>query len=250
MTELVINELHKKEEYTAISRQRSSVYGLLALFYRHEPDEDLIRSLRQQEILQGLEEAGLSLNVNELCDGPIEAVIQRLKTEYTRLFIGPGKHVVLNESVYRDSEGLLWGKSTVAVKGFIEATGLDLDAEWSGLPDHISIELELMQRLTDHEAELWNYIPAGKYIWIENDLDSVRRCIGTEREFMQKHLLQWVPLLCDMILDQIPLSFYSEISQFTKNFVTFDSKFINNLFQNIILFNNNVNHEEKKGEVK
>ncbi len=225
MTELVINELHKKEEYTEAARQRSSVYGLLALLYRHEPDEDLVRSLRQPEILRGIEEAGLTLNVNELREGSIEAVIQRLGTEYARLFIGPGKHVNLNESVYRDSEGLLWGKSTVAVKGFIEATGLDLDVEWSGLPDHISIELELMQRLTDHEAKLW----------IENDLDSVRQCIGTEREFMQRHLLQWVPLLCDMILDQNPLSFYCEISQFTKNFVFFDSKFINNLVRNIIV---------------
>ena len=225
MTEFVINELHKKEEYTAISRQRSSVYGLLALLYRHEPDEDLVRSLRQPEILRGLEEAGLTLNVNELCDGSIEAVIQRLETEYTRLFVGPGKHVVLNESVHLESEGLFWGDSTVSVKDFIESMGLNLNVEWGGLPDHISIELELMQHLTNHEAELW----------IENDLDSVRRCIGTEREFMQKHLLQWVPRLCDMILDQNPLSFYCEVSQFTKNLVTFDSKFINDLVRNIIL---------------
>lgn len=223
MTELVTIELPEKEEYTATARQRSSVYGLLALFFRREPDEDIVRFLRQPEVLRGLEEAGLALNVNELCDGPIETVIQKLRTEYTRLFIGPGKHVSLNESVHRDSEGLLLGKTTVAVKGFIEAMGLDLDVEWSGLPDHISVELELMQRLTDHEAELW----------IENDLDSVRRCIGTEREFMQRHLLQWVPCLCKKVLDQNPLSLYHEISQLTRKFVNFDSKYVDDLARNI-----------------
>ena len=238
--ELVTDKLISKEEYSASARQRSSVYGLLALFYRREPDEDLIRFLRQPEILRGLAEAGLTLNVfaksNELCDGPIEAVIQRLETEYTRLFIGPGKHVSLNESVHRDSEGLLFGKSTVAVKGFIEAIGLDLDLEWSGLPDHISVEMELMQRLTDYEARLW----------IEYDLDSVRQCVGTEQEFLQRHILQWVPCLCNKILDQNPMSFYREINKLTLKFIAFESKYIDDLTKTIVHCHDKNDHKKKK----
>ncbi len=222
MAELTVHELHWKKECSKAASQRSSVYYFLALFYRHEPDEELIQFLKKPEVLRGFEEAKLALNVKKLYEGPVEAVLRNIGTEYTRLFIGPGQHVPLNESVYCDNNGLLFGKSTVAVIQFIEQTGLELDTDWRGLPDHISVELELMQHLTQHEAE----------IWIADNLVPVNRCIMTEQMFMQKHILQWIPQLCDKVLELNPLPLFRDISKFTKKFITFDIEYINNLAGN------------------
>jgi len=82
-----------------------------------------------------------------------------LAVEFTRLFIGPGPHISPHESVNTEThdvkEAALWSAQTVKVKKFIEAAGLEYDDSFSGMPDHVTAELEFMQRLAAKEAEAW-----------------------------------------------------------------------------------------------
>jgi TorA maturation chaperone TorD len=134
------------------------------------------------------------------------------------LFIGPGKHIAPYESVYRDNGDALWSETTVEVKNFIESSGLEYSYNWSGLPDHIGVELEFMQRLTCHEKDAWT----------RDDKEIAIRCLEFEKRFIDEHLSQWVPIFCDKVKEETRVAFYGEMAEFTRQFIEFDSKLIDN----------------------
>ena len=106
-------------------------------------------------------------------------LIEDLAVEYARLFLGPDKHISPHESVHHERDGgdwgALWGKSTVEVKKFIESAGLEYISEYSGMPDHISVELEFMQQATSREAQAWE----------SNDSEGALYCLKMEKKFLE-----------------------------------------------------------------
>jgi TorA maturation chaperone TorD len=165
--------------------------------------------------------AGINLE-EEFLSQPEEKLLHDLAVEYTRLFLGPGKHISPHESVHHERDGgdwgRLWGKSTVEVKKFIETAGLEYKSEYSGLPDHISVELEFMQELTKRETQAWK----------EKDREGAIYCLKIEKKFIEEHLAKWIPTFCDKIISEAEFSFYREMSMLAKNFIEFESKKINN----------------------
>ena len=135
--------------------------------------------------------------------------------EFTRLFIGPGRHISPHESIFTEVDGDaggLWGTTTVEVKKFIETTGLDYDQTFTGLPDHISVELEFMQKLTEWEADKW----------IVKDSASADYCLSVQRMFLEQHLLCWLPQFCDAVIDMAEIPFYRAMAKLTKNYMEFE----------------------------
>lgn len=193
---------------------RSQTYGLLASIFRAEPDEALIEALRGPRIAGALAslEADLGDEFNALSD---QELCESLGLEYTRLFIGPGTHVSPHESVFVEVDGdagSLYGAKTVEVKKFIETTGLSYDKKFSGLPDHISVELEFMGKLADFESDKWS----------KNDADGAKYCLGVQKLFAEQHLLEWISKFSDKVCDQAELPFYSEMARITDEFIDFD----------------------------
>ena len=120
-------EEKKARRMIELSRQRSNVYGLLARMYRSEVTPDFLPRVRDPQFLGVLRGLGASIG-EEFFQRPEEEVLEDLAVEYTRLFLGPGRHIPPYESVHHERNdgdwGRLWGADTVAVKAFIEAAGL------------------------------------------------------------------------------------------------------------------------------
>jgi len=208
-----IEKMEIKMEVTA--ENRSYYYGFLSTVYLQEPTMEFIKSLRASNFLDDLNKSDLRLDKtinNDVNDNHLNNLV----LEYTRLFIGPGKHISPYESVYRDNEDALWSETTVEVKNFIESLGLEYSYNWSGLPDHIGVELEFMQRLTCHEKEAWT----------QEDKKQAIHCLEFEKRFVDEHLSQWVPTFCDKVKEEIRVAFYGEIANLTRQFIDFDSKLI------------------------
>ncbi len=197
---------------------RSQVYGLLATLFRAEPEEAFLKELQGPGLSGVFSELGLDLG-EDLQEKPVEESVEELAVEYTRLFLGPGPHISAHESVFIEVDGGaggLWGKKTVEVKKFIETAGLTYDTEFHGIPDHVSVELEFLQKLAEWEA--------GK--WAEDDTENAIFCLGVEKRFIEEHLGRWVPELCDKVVAQAELPFYKEIARFTKDFIRFEEELI------------------------
>ncbi len=204
--------------YTELAEQRSNIYGLLSLVYLHEPTIDFVRLLTSRDIQDLLEEAGFNVG-EQLNEGNEENFREELQVEYARLFLGPGSHVCPNESVWRDGGSMLWGKTTSQIKNLIESLGLTYRTDWSGLPDHICVELELMQKLILKEKKARE----------QKKEEEVRTCLEIEEKFMNEHLLEWIPSFCDEVVKKSQLLFYKSIATLTKQFLEYEKELLQNL---------------------
>ncbi|MDH3472771.1 MAG: molecular chaperone TorD family protein [Rhodospirillales bacterium] len=196
---------------------RSNVYGLLAAVFRAEPSAAFLAQLKAREFASALDSLGLTLG-HDLHDSPCEALAEDLAVEYARLFIGPGPHISPHESVNIEfpnpMEATLWGPQTVKVKKFIEAAGLEYEDSFTGMPDHISAELEFMQRLATKEAEAW----------AEPNEEFAVNILKIEKRFFDEHLSRWISRFCDKVVERSEHPFYMDFAQVTKGFVAYEDE--------------------------
>lgn len=198
------------------AQARSQVYGLLARVFRAEPDTEFIGKLKSAGIADILStlDVDLGSDFQHLPEGDLR---EKLAIEFTRLFLGPGSHISAHESIFVEVDGDsggLWGKGTVAVKKFIESTGLAYDDNFTGLPDHVSVEFEFMQRLMDWEAELWE----------KGENEHAQHCLNLQKMFAEQHLLKWLPQFCSRVIESAELPFYRAMSELTKNYLDFEKQ--------------------------
>ncbi len=209
--------LDRYSEMKDLARQRSTLYSLLALVFRQEASAGLIQEIRTPEMLEALEDLEVRFD-DDFLSTPISELIEELTTEYARLFLGPGKHISPHESVHHEREdgewGGLWGASTVEVKKFIEATGLEYRQDYSGMPDHIGVELEFMAELIQTEV---NFRAQGH----EN---KAQQCLLLEKRFLAEHLVHWMSTFCEKIISEAESSFYIEMAALTKRFIQLDQQ--------------------------
>jgi TorA maturation chaperone TorD len=202
------------KELAKSANYRSNVYGLLAAVFRQEPGVALIRKLRAPPLWGVFSDLGVDLG-ELFFSTPESQLVEILAQEFTRLFIGPSSHISAHESIFADMDSgvsALWGESTVAVKSFIEATGLDYNPEFNGVPDHISVELEFMQKMTEWEADKWR----------QQDRENAEYCLEVQRMFLDQHLSIWLPQFCDVVIKQADIRFYTGVAELTKNFLEFE----------------------------
>ncbi len=199
----------KNHEQAHNASQRANLYGFLATLYRAEPDSELIHRLADADYLALLRAAGADLDAAYF-QRPEAEVLEELAIEYTRLFIGPGKHVSPHASANMPDEGgTLWGRSTTDAVARIREAGLDYDPDYHGLPDHISVEFELMAALAGREAEAWR---AGE----EAAALSQREF---QASFVEEHLRHWLPKFCRRIIERAELPLFGEMAKLTAAFL-------------------------------
>lgn len=200
------------------AQSRSMIYGLLTTVFREEPSEAFISELRDPRMSGTFSEMGVELGDSFYSSSESE-LTEDLGLEFTRLFIGPGNHISAHESVFAEGDsgsGSLWGERTVQVKKFIEAAGLEYEQAFTGIPDHVSVELEFMQRLTEWEAEKWQ----------QEDSDSAKYCLDVQKKFIDEHLSQWISSFCAQVAEESELPFYDEMSKVTRAFLELDQQTI------------------------
>ncbi len=203
-----------RNEMAENATARSQVYGLLAAVFRAEPTEVFLKEIKGSHFSKVFAELGVELG-QEFYDRPEAELQEQLAVEFTRLFIGPGPHISAHESIFIDldgSEGEHWGPATVAVKKFIETAGLDYEQSFAGLPDHVSVELEFLQRLAEWEARKW----------CEADAESADACLSVQMKFIAEHPIKWVPEFCAEIIKKAEQPFYREMAKVTRSFLQFD----------------------------
>ena len=219
-------EVKEKREQAAVARQRSNVYGLLATVFGHEVNSELLQQIKDPQFLEVLSNLGLELE-NDFFKKPEPELIEDLAVEYTWLFVGPGKHISPHESIHHERSdgdwGQLWGKSTVEVKKFIESAGLDYKEAYTGLPDHISVELEFMQQATLREEQALS----------EGDKKGALYCLKMEKKFIEDHLIPWIPAFCKKVQSQAETPFYRAMAALMSNFVQFEKEEITKSIEGI-----------------
>ena len=203
----------ESEARTAI--EVSHLYGLLASLFRAEPTHELLQMLRSPEMTELFADSGYAFGEELAESGDDDTLLEQLAVEYAALFLGPGGHISPHESVHADpTGGNLYGDETVAVKRFVEALELDYAEDYHGLPDHISVELDLMTSLTGHEARGWE----------QGDLVRTANALAYQQDFMQDHLMRWVPVFCRSVIETAGMEFYRGVARMTRDFLASEAE--------------------------
>ena len=142
----------------------AATYAVLAECWR-EPTEQLIDAVEAGELAPVV--------------GVLDSVdFHDLRTEYTRLFIGPaGPPCPPYESVYRDGDdpdelGPVKGSTTMAVVRWYREFGVQPAADNPDLPDHIATELEFAAYLAEEglDERLDQFLEEHLSVWAEEFL--------------------------------------------------------------------------------
>ena len=202
-----IEELKTGDELQAAARSR--LYQLLARAFSL-PSRTFHRGLRQgsfaEEVAGNVSSLPYPLPIDEdVALAEAGSSYQELQGEYIRLF---------DVGVPRPPCPLYGGEYQKARKAVMEELirfynhfGLHPSSRSRDLPDHITAELEFMHFLTFKEvAALHQSQPRDSYL-------------RAQRDFLERHLCAWIPLLAQCLRRQHPHPFYAALTRLTEEFL-------------------------------
>jgi len=214
-------------------RTRKNFYAFLYRMYLEEPPRKLAEDLVNKKV--PIPES-MSLN-DDMIDGfnllkeymdkstDVEEVYEKLRDEYTRLFLGPPVAIIPPyESVYRAEtrEGTPEMMNILLkVKEAYRRAGIIKSKEYKEPEDHIAFELRFMHYLCEEALK------------VIGDGARVQNCLTLQKEFMDEHLRQWVPKFCDDLYANERSDFYKCIAKITKGFLLLDSEMLGELLESI-----------------
>ena len=79
------------------------------------------------------------------------------------------------------------------------------------MPDHISVEFELMEKLFEAKIEAL----------MSNDQEIAEQCTKAINHLFNEHIAKWVPGVCDQVIEKAQKPVYKAIGIWTKTFIQY-----------------------------
>ena len=202
---------------------RQFLYSLLHSTFGREPDEKLLELLSAESTGQSFallsgEEGDVLAKTPAFLEKIREELsdpewLEKVRDEYTRLFIGPDKLVAPPwESVYLSEDATLFQAVTLEVRETYRAFGLLPEAYPHVADDSLALELAFMSKLAERTLEDFH----------NGDQEGMARLLENQESFLKKHLLRWVPKFLDRMKKANPQLLYPQLSLVTDAFIKRD----------------------------
>ncbi len=218
--------MEKIADITEIMKQRENMYRFLSGLYKQEIDEEVFRYMKETEfpedgdavIAEGYKQMKSFIN-SSLLDP-----VTDLAVDYARVFLGAGiaetdQSAYPYESVYTSEYKLIMQEARDSM--FHVLTGKDLGVKKGyDIPeDHIFIQLEFMAFFC---KEIVGSVKG-------NDKDTAELLMSDQREFMKKHMLNWIPTFCEDVRKFALTDFYRGLAKVTNRFISMDMELLEEL---------------------
>jgi TorA maturation chaperone TorD len=165
-------------------KDRAEDYRLLASVFAEKPSMERV------------------LHLQETFGAEFTDTIEEIGKDFDRLFVGSTARLRPFESLYNYPLGdrpRVGGRAAQEVSTVYSSAGLTIDEEWQAVPDHLAAELLFMSYL------------------IENGQREA------EARFLDEHLLEWVPDLCDDLAREAETGFFRAVANLLKDLILSDS---------------------------
>lgn len=224
---------NQRETIEILLQNRLHLYQVLHTVFGGVPNEELIHQLASEptslafEILSEEEDdvmGKMSRFVKKL-EGKLQeepaegepSFLEKIKTEYTKLLVGPGKLIAYPwESTYTGKETLLFQESTLRVRQFYRKYGYLPQAYPHVADDHISLELHFMAKLSQRALEAFG----------QEDLAAARSLLEGQQIFMKYHLLSWIPQYAENMKKSKTAYMYPQFALAADAFIRIDDQFV------------------------
>ena len=222
-------KIHSKQDSIAIIlANRTYLYRLLQNFFGNEPTIDRLGVLFSEHTMTSLTLLSLEHGVDELkifaeqLNTNADAALDRVRSEYTRLFMGPTKLPAPPwESVYTTKERLLFQESTLKVRQCYLKYNF-LPANYRSEPDdHLALELDFMANLSHLAQDAF-----------QNDKpDEALNILKDQQAFLKEHLLLWVPQFVSDLHTATSHPLYLGMSSILSNFLKTDNIILDEILE-------------------
>ncbi len=220
----------------ALSRFRATFYLLLSRTFSQELDKESLMGLNT--VSAALIEASDLLEISRQPDFQIgkellgtffarvrkegdEEVVKELARCYASLFLGVGpKTVSPCESIYRGGSALLFQSSHFEVQQAYREIGMAKNESFREPDDHIAVELSYMARLCELTQEA-----------VDGDPERSVHYLRLQRDFLEKHLLPWIPEFSKDLLDATPSQFYGAMAHLLNGYIHVDNGLVDSMIQ-------------------
>ena len=184
-------EVVEGSELVDFMTRRARTYGLLARIFRVEVDGKFLEELRHLKFPTSTGNEHVDYGYRTMYNylkGTWEDTLLDLARDYARTFIGHGNNgrsaAYPFESVHTSEKRLLMQDARDEVLAIYRANLLKKGEEWNDCEDHIALELEFMQVMSERTAKA---LKEGKE-------DEAVELLKTQRAFVGQHLANWVPM--------------------------------------------------------
>ena len=184
-------EVAEGRELVDFMARRARTYGLLARIFRVEVDGKFLEELRHLRFPTSTGNEHVDYGYRTMYNylkGTWEDTLLDLARDYARTFIGHGNNgrsaAYPFESVHTSEKRLLMQDARDEVLAIYRANLLKKGEEWNDCEDHIALELEFMQVMSERTAKA---LKEGKE-------DEAVEMLKTQRAFVGQHLANWVPM--------------------------------------------------------
>ena len=220
---------------------RTAAYGLLARLLNREVDEELLAELRalpfaadeavrpndasdaddpgRRDNTADLPTAAYSADIDEgnrllggyLAgigneDGDAQRALTDLAVDFARLFVvrkrSESAAPYPNESVHTSTEHLRMDGARDEVRSLFRAEGVRAADAWRLGEDHVALELEFMQTLAARTVEAAS----------ANDEGAADDLLSKQTSFLDRHLLNWVPVFAETMERTARTDFYRGVA--------------------------------------
>ncbi|MBE3598445.1 MAG: molecular chaperone TorD family protein [Limnochordaceae bacterium] len=221
---------------------RLAAYQLLSQVFLDEPDPRWLRGLAQSRALRAFPLARANAEVEQgtaLAAGYLEQPeslseegLDRLRWDYTRLFIGPARLPAPPwESAYLTEERLLFAEPTLAVRRAYLQYALVPRHFPHEADDHVGLELEFMARLAELSLERFGRSSRKR------DPEAAGATAGApypqllhdQQRFLREHLMRWIPRFTLDVEKAASTDFYRGMAMVLRGSLTVDRALLHEL---------------------
>lgn len=238
-----------KERLLDIMAARAFAYSFLSRSLSEEPGKDFIKLLVDEELLDSfpnIEDNALLKEGHEsitffLRDPDLltEAGIDNLIGQYNRIFIGLGRKKSISpyESVYVSPDRLVFQEETMRVRAAYAKHDLQPKRLQQEPDDHISLELEFMQKLSEKALKEMR----------SNRFHKARRILRDQSSFLEDHLLKWAPQMAGEMSQKTDSAFFGGVARMLSGYLAADKEVVDTLIEEV---RERIKRHKEKNEIK
>ncbi len=200
-----------------------AMYAFLARFYRQEVDQELVECMRVVNFTSELDVPEVAEGyriMDQYLKSAGDNVVVDLAVDYARIFLGcgpkQGEGAFPYESVYTSQRGLIMQEARDEVVAVYRTEGLVRDQVFNEPEDHIAFELVFMEYLCRKVQEALQ----------QGDDETASSYLKKQKDFIQKHLMNWIPGFCDDVERIATTDFYKAVAKITVGYLKMEQELI------------------------
>ena len=196
------------------TKARANIYALLSRVLLQELDADMLKMIKNDEnILDFFPTFKEWEPLKEVDDKKL--LEEYLNPDFVNLSI---LHLIPYETFYTREDQQIETGGANPVTDMYSAYNFMVDYEISRTisADHIGVELEFMHHLVEAEQKALE----------DNDTESVKEIQGIQKEFLNKHLLQWAPMYLINMKFEARTPLYFDAAEMALEFILSDNEYL------------------------